>query len=249
MSDQHRKRAEELEPSPKAWKADVQPLHDARATPTEVQARAGCWRGGVGSSTELRVAFLVTQASRSNPTAGSRITASWAPVPGGETVFSVRRGGSIRPSKLQGLIAQLRPAALDEIGLGSAIENLADRARELNSLDVTLTVDLDPEVESTLYRVVQEAITNAHKHAHAPHVRVTATQSQGHVTAEIGDDGIGFDPEATTRGYGLLGMSERLAFVDGDLTVISSPGDGTVVRAVVPADSQADGATGQRSSA
>jgi signal transduction histidine kinase len=150
--------------------------------------------------------------------------------------------------KLQALIAQLRPAALDEIGLGPAIENLADRARDMHGLSVTLSIDLDydrrrsdtrldPDVESTLYRVVQEAINNAHKHASAPHVRVTVTQADGQVTAEIGDDGVGFEPDDVSRGYGLLGMSERLALVNGDLTVTSSPGNGTVVRATVPVTS------------
>jgi signal transduction histidine kinase len=167
-------------------------------------------------------------------------------------------GGEI--DKLQALIAQLRPAALDEIGLGSAIENLADRARELHGLDLTLTIDLDYEqgrtstrldadVASTVYRVVQEAINNAQKHADAPHVRVTVAQSGGEITAEIGDDGVGFDPDDATRGYGLLGMSERLALVNGDLAVTSSPGNGTVVRATVPAAALPQADADQRNSA
>jgi len=145
--------------------------------------------------------------------------------------------------RLQGLIAQLRPAALDEIGLGAAIENLAERMRD--AFEIELAVDLDyeegraatrfdGEVESAIYRVVQEALNNARKHANAVRVTVAIREADGTVTVEARDDGSGFDAGATNGGFGLIGMSERIALVGGRLDVASAPGAGTAIQASVP---------------
>jgi signal transduction histidine kinase len=150
-------------------------------------------------------------------------------------------GGEI--DRLQTLIAQLRPAALDEIGLGAATENLVDRLR--GEFEIELRIDLeyeggraterlDIEVEGTVYRLVQEALNNARKHADARRVDVTIVEEHGGVTVEVRDDGSGFDASATEGGYGLIGMAERVALVDGRLDVSSTPGEGTIVRASVP---------------
>jgi signal transduction histidine kinase len=146
--------------------------------------------------------------------------------------------------RLQALIAQLRPAALDEIGLGSALSHLVDRMSGLFDIELEVDLDyeqgraptrLDMEVESTVYRVVQEALNNARKHARAKRVTVTVTEAGDVVTATVSDDGDGFDLDAKRGGYGLAGMAERVALVDGQLELRSDPGAGTVVRATLPA--------------
>jgi signal transduction histidine kinase len=152
--------------------------------------------------------------------------------------------------RLQGLIAQLRPAALDEIGLGAAIENLVERMREV--FEIELVVDLDYEegrapkrfdgdVESAIYRVVQEALNNARKHANAARVTVAIREADGAVTIEVRDDGSGFDAGAVEGGFGLVGMSERIALVGGRLDVASAPGAGTAIQATVPSRHDATG--------
>ena len=76
---------------------------------------------------------------------------------------------------------------------------------------------LDPELENTVYRLIQEALTNVVKHAHASSVKVTAVASNEHVTVEIEDDGVGFDAQARTEGFGLAGMRERAYLAGGTL--------------------------------
>ncbi|MEX1141932.1 MAG: GAF domain-containing sensor histidine kinase [Thermoleophilaceae bacterium] len=162
---------------------------------------------------------------------------------GGEMVDDAidHLGGEI--DRLQALISQLRPAALDEIGLGPALASLADRVP--GEFDVSLTIDLDYEsgreptrldieIESTIYRTVQEALSNARKHARARRVVVSVTEADGMVVAEVRDDGVGFEVDADRTGFGLVGMAERLALVHGRLEVRSTRGEGTVVRAKVP---------------
>jgi signal transduction histidine kinase len=145
--------------------------------------------------------------------------------------------------RLQALIAQLRPAALDEIGLGPALENLVDRMHGVFDIELEIDLDyergraatrLDMEIESTVYRIVQEALNNARKHASAGHVTVSVAEAPGIVTAEVRDDGCGFDVDAQRSGFGLSGMAERIALVDGRLELSSAPRAGTVVRASLP---------------
>ncbi len=149
---------------------------------------------------------------------------------------------------LRALISDLRPAALDDLGASPAIEALIDRMRRQTGLDITLDVDLAyehgraeqrhvPELETTIYRLVQEAMTNIAKHAAAAHVIVRIVdppQEPGRVLIEISDDGVGFDPEEPAAGFGLLGMRERIALVDGELTITSAPGNGTRLVARIP---------------
>jgi len=147
---------------------------------------------------------------------------------------------------LQALITELRPAALDQIGLAPALDALLKRVGATSGIDVEADVAttlhegssptrLDPEVESTLYRLVQESLTNAVKHAFAGRVTVTLAESGDSVIVTVTDDGVGFDPRAFTAGFGLVGMHERVALVGGELSVDSTPGEGTTVRAHVPA--------------
>jgi signal transduction histidine kinase len=136
---------------------------------------------------------------------------------------------------LRAIITDLRPAALDQLGLVPALEALAQRVA-VDGLDVALDVDLerlDPEIETTVYRLVQEALTNVRRHAEASSVRIEARVADGRVALSIADDGRGFDPSAHTTGFGVVGMRERAALVGGTLEVASRP-DGTTVRASLP---------------
>jgi len=146
---------------------------------------------------------------------------------------------------LRGLITDLRPAALDELGAKAAIEALAVRVSKQSGLEIVTDIRLSyedgtaehrhtTEVESTIYRLVQEAITNAVKHAHPTRVEVLVDDGSGTVNVDVRDDGRGFDPEQVGAGFGLLGMRERVILVGGTLDVRSEPGTGTTVNARIP---------------
>jgi len=94
---------------------------------------------------------------------------------------------------------------------------------------------LEPELEATIYRLVQEALNNAVTHADASRIRVDVIEDAGTVTIHVGDDGAGFDPAQRTSGFGLVGMRERVELVGGSIETASEPGAGTDVRATVPA--------------
>jgi signal transduction histidine kinase len=138
---------------------------------------------------------------------------------------------------LRTLIAELRPAALDELGLGPAIETLASRSIGTAGLAVTTHVSLGspgarlaPETESTIYRVVQEALTNVAKHAGAAHAHVEVARANGTVEVVVEDDGHGFDPASVTDGLGLVGMRERVELTGGRLEIRCGPGTRVVAR-------------------
>jgi signal transduction histidine kinase len=138
------------------------------------------------------------------------------------------------------LAVELRPAALDDFGLQPALERLlsgfADRTGMKVELEARLGDDrLPEEVETVLYRTVQEALTNIVKHADAKRVSVVVTRKPGAVGAVVEDDGRGFDPaQETDGGIGLIGMHERIALLDGSLTIESAPGKGTTLAVEVP---------------
>ena len=148
---------------------------------------------------------------------------------------------------LQNLIAELRPASLDELGITPAVEALVARTAATSGLDVDVQVDLgygsdpaatprlDPEIENTLYRLVQEALTNAVKHAGAEHASVEIVEGEGKVTVRVSDDGSGFETGKPSPGFGLVGMHERVELVDGRLVVDSTAGRGTTISAELPA--------------
>lgn len=147
---------------------------------------------------------------------------------------------------LQNLIAELRPASLDELGITPAVEALAARTVATSGLAVDLHIDLgdrgdstarprlDPEIENTLYRLVQEALTNAVKHAGAEHLSVEIIERGGKVTVRVSDDGSGFQVGTPSRGFGLVGMHERVELVDGRLAIDSTAGSGTTISAELP---------------
>ena len=139
------------------------------------------------------------------------------------------------------LAVELRPAALDDFGLVPALERLRDTVAEKSGLaiDVHSTLDdrrLPTEVETMLYRMVQEALTNVVKHADASRVIVTLARSGDDVVLVVHDNGAGFDVvTARDGGLGLAGMRERVALLGGRLTIEASEGAGTMLKAEVPA--------------
>jgi signal transduction histidine kinase len=140
------------------------------------------------------------------------------------------------------LAVELRPKALDDFGLVPALERLVETFREQTGIEVDLEPRLGDErlpsdVETTLYRITQEALTNVVKHAHAKRVSIVLTRRDGSISAVIEDDGQGFSEEqGSDNGLGLLGMRERIALVDGRLAVESSPGSGTTLSIEVPSE-------------
>jgi signal transduction histidine kinase len=145
---------------------------------------------------------------------------------------------------LRSLITELRPAALDELGAESAIAALAERARR-NGLAVDASVDLayeqgrrpdrhTSELETAVYRIVQEGLTNAVKHGSAHAAVVEVTEDGDTVEIRIRDDGVGFDPAARTAGFGLVGMRERVELLQGTFAIDSAPGAGTSITISLP---------------
>jgi signal transduction histidine kinase len=143
------------------------------------------------------------------------------------------------------LITELRPAALDQLGLEAALQALVDRVG-VRGLDVDANVDLayeqgrargrlSPELETGVYRVVQESLTNAIKHGGANRAILEVLEDAGSISVTVRDDGAGFDPSASTKGFGLIGMHERVELLGGRIGVESAPGEGVTVNASFPA--------------
>jgi len=138
------------------------------------------------------------------------------------------------------LAVELRPAVLDDYGLVAALERLTEAFAEQTGIRVDFhsalgEKRLPQEVETALYRVVQESLTNIVKHANARSVSISLARRASGVAAVIEDDGAGFDPRAVREGgVGLLGMRERLALLDGRIEIESRPGAGTTLVAEVP---------------
>ncbi|MCL4465406.1 MAG: GAF domain-containing protein [Chloroflexi bacterium] len=146
---------------------------------------------------------------------------------------------------VHGLARELRPSALDHLGLGPALEHHAREyaTRHRLEIDFQLTgmegLRLPPQVETTIYRVVQEALTNVARHAKARRVAVLLERRNDRVVGIVEDDGCGFDPkrfemDGNESGLGLFGMRERAALVGGTLTIESCAGVGTTVFVEVP---------------
>ena len=150
-------------------------------------------------------------------------------------------GGEI--DNLHSIISDLRPPALDTLGLGPALEGLADRSTRLHGVRVDCEIALGSgragvenglELETTVFRVVQEALANIAKHAGTARARLEVRERGGELTVLVEDDGTGFDLTSPSEGLGLRGMRERVALAGGTLAVVSAPGRGTTVRAVLP---------------
>jgi signal transduction histidine kinase len=144
--------------------------------------------------------------------------------------------------QLRRLSRELRPTILDDLGLGPAIEWLAQGAAERTGVSITVHAPitrLPSAMETALYRIIQEAVTNAMRHAGASTMEVRVWQEDTTVHAAVRDDGRGFDAEATMarrgdRGLGLIGMRERVDALGGRFILHSAPGQGTEVSVAIP---------------
>ena len=148
--------------------------------------------------------------------------------------------------RLRDIIHDVRPSSLDDLGLMAAMEALVARHADDGGPALQLEVDLDheagrtperlhPDVETAIYRIAQEALTNALKHAEAHTVTIAVAEIEGEVGVSVRDDGRGYDPKAITSGFGLVSIHERVELLDGRLRVRSAPGEGTTLEARVPA--------------
>jgi signal transduction histidine kinase len=147
--------------------------------------------------------------------------------------------------RMYDLILDLRPSVLDDLGLVAALKVHAERMLEDTGIEFRLEAQsmkgrLPEELETALYRMFQEALSNAVRHSAARHVDIRMARSNGVFEADIVDDGCGFDPDTlqfdghSPRGLGLLGMRERVTLCGGGLDIISRPGKGTRLHIRIP---------------
>ncbi len=142
----------------------------------------------------------------------------------------------------------LRPSTLDDLGLVPALRSLLDEQGRLASVAVRFSAknmpeNLDPEIQTTCFRIAQEAITNAVRHARSTQIRVELSNEHGNLRLQIRDNGSGFDAEsaqAQTIGLGLVGMKERAALVGGRTRIMASRGKGATVDVTLPLTSQSE---------
>ena len=143
-------------------------------------------------------------------------------------------------SEARRLISEVRPPVIDEIGIETAISHLVHEHRRHGGPEIECRSSvqfgrLPPILENAIYRIAQEALTNACKHSKSKKVTVTMTQEGQDVRLEVRDWGSGFDPESVEKGhFGLEGIRQRVRLLGGRLTIESTPGSGTLVHVVVP---------------
>ncbi|KIN72218.1 cache domain-containing protein [Sulfitobacter guttiformis] len=163
---------------------------------------------------------------RGDPEAGAPLAKGIASL--GEAISEVRR-----------ISRDLRPAMLDDLGLGPALRMLADEFGQRNGIAVSFNTvvfrnRLDGNAKTALYRIAQEAFTNIERHAQARHVTVDLRGHKRGATLRITDDGRGFNPNANTPGLGLRNMQERMDQLGGTLTLRSAPDNGVQIEAIAP---------------
>lgn len=165
----------------------------------------------------------------------------------GDTEQALTEMKSIRESIRQALrevrriIYDLRPMALDDLGLFPTIKKHISSISEYNNIDIDLVLHgderrLDPHYEVAVFRIIQEGLQNAIKHAKASRIIVRLEIRDNLIALNIEDDGIGFDPENINKkdSYGLIGMKERVDLLDGELTIKSEPNRGTKIVVKLP---------------
>jgi signal transduction histidine kinase len=181
--------------------------------------------------------------------AGLRFSLSRARRTGGLKVLDDAVGQAIEDLdegilNLRSLVTDLRPVALDDLGLEAAVEALCERASR-HGVEIDRSLDLvyeqgreatrhTAELETAMYRLIQEALTNASRHGRAKRAVIEIVESATTVELTVRDDGDGFDPTTSTNGFGLLGMRERVELLHGSLDIESSAGKGTTVTASFP---------------
>ncbi|CAG0940331.1 partial Signal transduction histidine-protein kinase/phosphatase DegS, partial [Anaerolineae bacterium] len=166
---------------------------------------------------------------------------------------AIKRLGDLRGRLLSALdevnriILDLRPSLLEDIGLVAALQWYASQRLEPNGITLHSRISkmderLQPHVETTLYRIAQEAMTNIAKHSHAKNVWLNITRANGHFTLTVRDDGHGFDVNAVQSnpddrvGIGLFGMKERATLVGGAFSIQSAPHQGTRISVQIPVE-------------
>jgi two-component system, NarL family, sensor histidine kinase UhpB len=137
--------------------------------------------------------------------------------------------------ELLSLARQLRPTALDDLGLAAAVAGQVEQVSHSGAISAELIEegdfsDLDSDVQLVVYRVAQEALSNATRHSEAGRIVVDLRRAGGGVELDVADDGRGFAFDESERGLGISGMRERALLLGGDLTIESRPGRGTTVR-------------------
>ncbi|MCL6636456.1 MAG: sensor histidine kinase [Alicyclobacillus sp.] len=144
-------------------------------------------------------------------------------------------------NEIRRLIYDLRPVAIDEVGLLQAVAELCNRCSREWDLPFEFTVaegvhtDFSPAKQVAVYRLIQEIFHNIRKHAAAQRVQVRFSRTGCLLDVWVEDDGVGFDPSAVPVGhYGIIGMKERAAFLDGNLEIQSAPGRGSRFHLAVP---------------
>jgi PAS domain S-box-containing protein len=150
--------------------------------------------------------------------------------------------------KLRRLITELRPASLDTIGLEAALQALGEQHQQASGIQVDYELELPQDedarptavLETAVYRLVQEALTNAAKHSMASHAQLEVRTRRGAIEIEVNDDGVGFEPSLVREGFGLVGMRERAALLGGTLEIDSAKGAGTRLRASLPLTTRAE---------
>jgi len=156
---------------------------------------------------------------------------------------TAQRGLYAEITELRGLMATLRPPVLDELGLALALADQLDAFERRTGIMCFLESDretrLEPEIETVLYRVAQEALVNVSKHSRAEHVWVYLRTDDERADMQVRDDGIGFDPTGAgglvgSGHFGLAGMRERVEMAGGRYRLLSTPGGGTAVRVRLP---------------
>jgi signal transduction histidine kinase len=157
-----------------------------------------------------------------------------------EIVRSIKTVAERTVQTVRSMALLLRPSMLDDLGLVPAVEWYAREMSRRGETEVevraeNISDDLSDPLKLCVYRMVQEALNNANRHAHAKNVTVELKQSANSINVKIEDDGSGFDPKRT-RGMGLLGMEERVKRLGGTLTIESRPGTRTIIRAELPID-------------
>jgi signal transduction histidine kinase len=164
-------------------------------------------------------------------------------------VFAASAAAAVASAKLHSLIAELRHPVLDELEVGAAIEALADQV-ESPAVEVQTRLQLGFQgarvearqaegLKTAVYRIVQEALDNAIRHARASRVVIDVVDEGAGVRIAVRDDGRGFDPAAASSGFGLQRMRERAELFGGSLEIASAAGRGTEVRAAIPASLRA----------
>jgi signal transduction histidine kinase len=151
-------------------------------------------------------------------------------------------------TEMRHLVTELRPAVLDDMGLEAALRHYIDRFITLTDVETSLVLKdiqrrLPSDIETILFRIAQEALTNIARHSGAKHAWVDLSHAEDHASLQIEDDGSGFDPEEVFEGddrtgCGLLGIQERVKLANGEVRIQSSPGQGTTLRITIPLESE-----------